>query len=105
MRSRSVALERLLGAERERDPEQPLQHPLVNLPGQLEPLAEVARALLLAGRVAGRGHERRGLAERPQQMALAVGELESAAAAVGADHPVGAARSAHRRADQRRDAK
>ena len=97
------AVERLLGAERQRHPEQALQHALVDLAREVEPLAEPARALLLAGGVARGGDERRGLAERPQQVALAVGELEPAAAAVGADHAVGAAAGAQRRAHERRD--
>ena len=75
----------------------------MDLARELEPLAEAARALLLAGRVARRRDERRRLAERPQQVALAVGELEAPAAAVGADHAVGAAGGAQRRAHERRD--
>ena len=84
-------VQRLLGAERERDPEQALEHALVDLAREVEPLAERASALLLAGHVARGRHQRGGLAERPQQVALAVGELESPAAAIGADHPVGVA--------------
>ena len=73
------AIQGLLGAQRQRDPEQPLQHPLMDLARELEPLAEAARALLLAGGVARGGHERGGLAQRPEQMALAVGELKAPA--------------------------
>ena len=75
----------------------------MDLARQLEPLAEPAVSLLLAGRVA-RGRDERGrLAERPQQVALTVGELEAPTAAVRADHAVGAARGAHRGAHERRD--
>ena len=75
----------------------------MDLARQPEPLGEVAAALLLAGRVARGGHQRRGLAQRPKQVALAVGELEAAAAAIGADHSVAATGGAHRGADERGD--
>ena len=90
----------LLGAQRQRYPEQPLEHALVNLARQIEPLAEAAVALLLTGRVARRGHQCGRLAERPQQVAFAVGELEPPAAAIGADHPIGATGRAQRRTHQ-----
>ena len=93
----------LLGAERQRHAEQALQDALVDLAREVEALAEPPRALLLARDVARRRDQRGGLAERPQQMALAVGELEPPAAAVGADHPVGVAARAQRRAHERRD--
>ena len=98
-----IGVQRALGAQRQRHPEQSLHDPLVDLAGQLEALAQSPRALLLAGGVAGGGDQRRRLAQRPQQMALAVGQLEAAAAAVGADHAVGVAGRAQRRAHERRD--
>jgi hypothetical protein len=64
----------------------------VDLARQVQPLAQPPGALLLAGRVARSRDQRGGLAERPQQVALAVGELEAAAAAVSADHAVRPAR-------------
>ena len=96
-------VQRLLGAEGQGHAEQPLHDPLVDLPGQLQTLAQPPVALLLAGGVAGCRDQRRRLAERPQQMALPVGQLEDSAATVGADHPVGAAGGTERRADERRD--
>src|SRR5581483_7294006 len=44
-----LAVERLLGAQGKGDPEQPLEHLLVDLPGQVESFAQAAVALLLAG--------------------------------------------------------
>ena len=96
-------VERLLGAQRERHAEQPLEHALVDLARQLEPLGQAPRPLLLARHVARRRDQRGRLPERPQQVPLAVGELEPPAAAVGADHPVRAPRRAQRRAHERRD--
>ena len=75
----------------------------MDLAGEVEALAESASAFLLPSDVAGGRHERGGLAERPQQVALAVGELESPAAAVGADHAVGVATRAERGAHERGD--
>jgi hypothetical protein len=65
-------LERRGRAQRERDAEQALHHALVDLPRQLEALAEVPAAFLLTRGVARGGHERGRLAERPQEMALAI---------------------------------
>ena len=62
-----------------------------------------ARLLLLRGRDPGGRDERGGLAERPQQVAFAVAQLEPAATAVGADHAIGRPGRRHRRADERRD--
>src|SRR5207248_11422656 len=90
--------ERLRCAERQRHAEQPLQYPLVDLARQVEPFAETSRALLLPSDVARGGHQRGGLAERPQQVALTVGELERSPAPIGADNAVRAAGGAQRRA-------
>jgi hypothetical protein len=76
----------VLRAEHQRDSEQPLDHPLVQLARQVDARREQAGAALLAGRDPHARRERRGLAERPQVVALGVRELEAGAAAVGEDH-------------------
>ena len=61
-----------LAVERHRDPEQPLDHALVDLAGQVDPLLELARPLALGGHHARHRGERRRLAERPQQVPLGI---------------------------------
>jgi hypothetical protein len=59
----------LAGAEREHQAEQPLHHALVDLTGELDPLAETSRALVLAGGPLDAGAERREPAERENRLA------------------------------------
>ena len=99
-----LVAERVLGAEHERDAEQPLHHALVQLAGEVDARLEQARAALLARRDADARRQRGGLAERPHRVALVVGELEAGAAAVGEDHAEPAAAGGHRRAGERLDA-
>ena len=80
--TRSRASARQLGVARhdEQDAEQPLDDALVDLAREVDALLQLARALALERRVA-RGLGQRGrLAERPQQVALAVGERRGAGA-------------------------
>ena len=95
--------QRLAGAEREGEAEEPLHHPLVDLAGELDPLVELARALVLAGGPLDAGGERREPPEREHRLALLGRELESPAALVGEDHPEPAAAGGDRAADERRD--
>ena len=98
-----VGGQRLPGAEREGEAEQPLHHPVVDLAGELDPLVELARALVLAGGPLDARRERGEAAEREHRLALLGGELEAAAAAVGEDHPEPAAAGRDRRAGDRGD--
>ena len=69
--ARSHLLGQVAGAvERHRDPEQSLDHALVHLAREVDPLAQLARGLGLGGDVARDRRERGRLPERPQQVPL-----------------------------------
>ena len=97
--------EPVLGAEHERDAEQPLHDALVDLAREVDAGLQQARAALLAGRDADARGQRGGLAERPHRVALRLGQLEAAPAAVGEDHAQPAPAGRDRRAGQRLDAR
>ena len=78
--------------------EQPLDHALVDLAREVDALLQLLGELLVARRDPRVRGERRDLADRPQQVALAVGQRR-VARAVGEDHagpaPAGGDRRAH----------
>ena len=85
--------------EHHRDPEQPLDHALVHLAREVDPLPQLARGLRLRGDVARDRGQRRRLAERPQQVALGGVERRLVEAALGDDHADGAPGRDHRATD------
>ena len=90
-----------VAVERHRDAEQALDHALVDLAREVDPLLELARGLGLGGDDPRHRGQRRRLAERPQQVALGVVERRLGQQPVGEDHAdraPGGAPSARRRA-------
>ena len=100
-RSRASRGQRRVARDDQQHAEQPLDHALVHLAREVDPLLQLARASLLEGRVARGLGQRGGLAERPEQVALLVGQ-RAPRAAVGEDHAAPAPARRERAADERR---
>ena len=96
--------ELLAGAQREHQPEEALDHPLVDLAHERDPLVELASALVLAGGALDARRKRRKPSERQHRLALLLDELETAAPTVGEDHAQPAATGRNRRAGDGGDA-
>ena len=89
-----------LAVQRHRDAEQPLDHALVDLPRQIDPLLELHRLLGLGRDDPRHRRQRRRLAQRPEQVLLGVIKRRCRHQPVGEDHADRAAGRGHRHAEQ-----
>ena len=92
----------MVARQGERDAEQPLDDPLVDLPREVEPLLQLVGVLLLERRHPGHRRERRDLPEDPQQLPLGIVHRLGRPPPIGEDHAHPVPAGAHRRADDRR---
>ena len=81
-----LGVEVSLGAEGQEEAEEPLDHPLVDLPDQVDPLREPPGRLALDRRLLNARGQCREAPEREHRLSLVPGQLEPAAPTVGEDH-------------------
>ena len=89
-----------LAVEGHRDAEQPLNHALVDLAGQVDSVLELVGLLRLRGDDPRHGRQRRGLPQRPQQVDLGVVERWRREQTIGQDHADSPPRRHHRSAHE-----
>ena len=89
-----------IAVQRHRDAEQALDHALVNLAREIDPVLELVCFLSLIGHDSRHRHERGRFAQRPQQIALGVVDRWRRHQPVGEDHADRAAGRGHRSADE-----
>ena len=103
LRLDGAALARVTGqvavaVKRHRDAEQALDHALVDLACQIDPLLELARGLRLGCDDPRDRRQRRRLSQRPQQVPVGVAELGRGHQAIGEHHSDRPSGGGHRRA-------
>jgi hypothetical protein len=96
----SLAQQIARAVERHRHAEQPLDHSLVDLACEVDPLLELVGLLELGREDARDRGQRRGLSERPQERPVGFLQRRARHQAVGEDHADRAAARRHRRAYQ-----